>query len=102
MINIEANMSIDWFFTMVSGITAVALLFFPKVVLLLMYRIAFGIFGLQGLEIPEHYREDYELLKNNHKDFFTKYKTQLFMLRLTGMVAVFLFLASICVPISFP
>lgn len=93
-------MNIDWFFAFISATSAGMLLFFPRIVLMLMYRISFGIFRLQRLEIPEHYRKDFELLQSSQKDFFIKYRVQLIMLRLIGMVAFFLFLASICIPPS--
>ena len=95
-------MNVDWIFAFISGTSAALLLLFPGVVLMFMYKMTFGIMRLQGLEIPNHYEQDYELLLKEPTEFFIKYKGQQFMLRLTGIVALFLFLASISVPISKP
>lgn len=95
-------MSVDWIFTFISGTSAVLLLFFPRVILIFMYSLTFGIMRLQRLEIPENYKKNYELLKDEPKEFFSKYKGQLFMLTLTGIVSLLLFVASICVPTIFP
>lgn len=91
-------MNIDWFFVIISGTSAVMLLLFPRIVLLIMYRLSFALFRLQRLKIPEHYSKDFELLQKNHKDFYVKNRVYVSLLRLTGIVALFLFLASICIP----
>lgn len=83
-------------FLTLSGSFAILCLFYPKTIILIMYRISIFLIQQQGHNIPENYQEDYQSLRENPKDHLNKFKSQIATMRGVGVVCLFLFLSSIC------
>lgn len=83
-------------FLTLSGSFAILFLFFPKFTILTMYRISMFLMQQQGHNLPEYFQKDYQLLRENPKDYSNKFRSQMVIMRGIGVVSLFMFLSSIC------
>ena len=83
-------------FLTLSGSFAILCLFFPKAIILTMYRISIFLIQQQGHNIPDDFQKDYQSLREDPKDHLNKFKSQIVIMRGVGVVCLFMFLSSIC------
>ncbi len=81
-----------------TGISAGLFLLFPNYVLLVMYNIRKSLIEIGGDKHPQEFDVELALLKNDFEKYCERHAQQVTLLRITGALALFMFVASWCLP----